>query len=164
MAEATYFVGTTSSVAGANKHHLTLMNSGGSGRLMKIYRVMAAGAPTAAVAGLTISLSAFRTSTNPTGGTALTIYEGATGQSVMVARSAIGMTGATNALTLETSPFGVGTVSGEEAIAGAAVMLYDFTISGIRPIEVAPGSGVTIRQGVLAAAGACNVSVLFSLA
>lgn len=36
MAEATYFVGVTSSVMGANRHYLTVMNSGGSGRFVSV--------------------------------------------------------------------------------------------------------------------------------
>mgnify|MGYP001577008280 CR=1 FL=1 len=163
MAEATYFVGVTSSTIGANKHHLTLMNSGGSGRLMRIYKITACGAPTAAVTGWKVPLHAFRMSTQPTGGTSLTLYNAATGQGVVAATTAIGMTVPSNALTIENSPFGVGSVSGEETGASESVNIYEFAITGMRPIEVASGSGVTIRQGVGTGSGALSISLYFTL-
>ena len=164
MAEATYFVGTTSSATVPNKHHLVLMNSAGSGRLMRIYRITASGAPTAAVTGLVVSLAAFRTSTQPTGGTLVTFYAAATGQGVVVAATGIGMLAPTNSLTLEQAPFGVGVVSGEETASANETQIYTFALTGMRPVELAPGSGVTIRQGVLAAAsGAVNLVVYFTL-
>mgnify|MGYP001566364782 CR=1 FL=1 len=164
MAEATYFVGTTSSASAPNKVHLCLMNSAGSGRLMKIYQVRVSAAPSAAVVGLMIPLGVYRTSTQPTGGTVVKLYAAATGEVVVAAATAVCQIFPTNALTIEQSPFGVGVVMAEETLATTGQDLYNFAISGMRPIECAPGTGVAIRQGVIAAAsGALSCTVFFTL-
>ena len=163
MAEATYFCGVTSSTIGSNKFHLALMNSGGSGRMMKIYLIQACGAPTAATTGWMVPLHAFRMSTNIVGGTTLTIYNASTGQSTVIATTAIAVNASATAFALEASPFGVGAVSGEETVSGGVTNLYEFQMTGLRALLVAPGSGVVVRQGAGTGSGEVSVMVWFSL-
>ena len=162
MAEASYYTSVLASVAGASKRHLALFNASGSGKTMKIYRIRAAGAPTAAVTGLVIALNAVRITTAPTGGGAGTIDKGVTSDAAPPAQVTV-MTAATGGATEEANAFGVGTVTGEETQGASAVIIYDAVIDGLKPLTCAEGQGVLVKQGALASAGAVNILIWFSL-
>lgn len=161
MAEQTYFTSVIASVAGANKHHLTIWNGAGSGKTLKIYKIAAVPWPTAAVTGLQITLLAARISTQPTGGTTKSIGEAADADPAIPSQ-VVAMAAPTNALTLVAPEFGCGTVSGEETVASTRSAVYEFSIDGMKPVDVAPGLGITVRQGALAAAGAVSILIYFT--
>jgi hypothetical protein len=161
MAEPTYYTGILASVAGANKHHLTLWNVAGSGKTLKLRKITVAGAPTVAVTGLVIALYAARITTQPTGGTVPVIRKAVAADAALPAGIEV-KAAPTGGASPEAEPFGVAKVSGEETAAPGAQNLYEYTVTGAKPIEVAQGQGITIRQGALASAGAINVTVLFT--
>ena len=160
--EATYFTSVIASVAGANKRHLTIWNGAGSGKTLKLYKIVATGWPTAAVTGQVVALYSARITTQPTGGTTRTILQASNADAAAPAQVAA-MAAPTNAPTEEAQIFGLGTVSGEETASAIRCPIYEFSIDGLRPIECVQGQGVIVKQGALAAAGAVTVSVLFSL-
>lgn len=161
MAEQTHYVSSLASVAGANKHHLTIWNGIGSGVIIKVYGITATPAPTAAVTGLVIPLHAVRITSLPTGGSLITPNRAATSDPNLPAQIEC-RTGATVA-TVEPSAFGVGTVSGEETSAGVTSTLYNYEIDGTKPIELQEGQGLTVRQGALASAGAVHILATFTI-
>ena len=161
MAEATWYVGQLASVAGANKQHLTLYNGVGSGKIVKIYKVVATGAPTVAVTGLVLVLHAVRITAAPTGGTVKVPLSSAVESALpaqIVARAA-----PTSVTGEEATPFGIGTVSGEETSSSGRCTIYEYGIDGMKPVELAEGVGMTIKQGALASAGACHLMVWFTV-
>lgn len=162
MAEPTWLTGVEASVAGANKKHLTIWNGAGSGKVVKVYLVKAAGAPTAAVTGQVIPLVCKRITSAPTGGTNPGFAAAAAGEQALPAQ--ITVTAAATGGAAETGPIlGAGTVSGEETSMGAVVSLIDFEIEGTKPVELAEGQGLVVRQGALASAGAVNISAVLSV-
>lgn len=161
MAEQTYFTSVIASVAGANKHHLTLWNGAGSGKTLKIFKIVASPWPTAAVTGLQITLLAARISTQPTGGTPKSIGEAADADPG-IPTQVVSMAAPTNVLTLVAPEFGVGTVSGEETSASIRCPVYEYSIDGMKPVDIGVGLGLTVRQGALAAAGAVSIVIFFT--
>ena len=160
--EATYYVSALASVAGASKRHLAVFNASGSGKLLKVYRVIAANAPTAAVTGLVIPLTVGRITTVPTGGTNPTINKADTTNADVPAQ-VTAHAAATGGATEEASTFGAGVVSGEETSAGANALMYESIINGTQPIICREGQGILVKQGALASAGAINACIIFSL-
>lgn len=157
----TYFVSVKQSTAGADKRHLTIWN-GTSNQDLRVLLVQAASAPTAAVTGLVIPLEAKRITSQPTGGSALTPSK-AVASNPNVPASIECLAGATGGAVEEASAFGVGTVSGEETAAAATSVLYQMTLNGAQPVTLGPGSGMLVKQGSLASAGAINVVVIVSV-
>lgn len=152
MADATYFFGVLST-AGANKRHLAVLNPAGSGKVMTLFRLKASGAPTAAVTGQTIALTAGRI-TALTGGTAVTAQRAANGDPQAHGLTAVA---APTAATEDAGFFGCGTVSGEETSSANESMVYDAEIDGSKPMTFQPGEGFLVKQGALASAGAVNI-------
>lgn len=162
MAESSWYVGAVASVAGANKHHLTLWNGAGSGKIIKVRQIIASGAPTAAVTGQIIALQAIRISTAPTGGT-VTPSLACAGNEAALPAQIEARRAPTNSPTEETSPFGIGTVSGEETGAPFRASIYEYSIDGSKPVELAAGQGLTVKQGALASAGATSILIMFTV-
>ena len=167
MADKTFFVSTaTPSVAGANKAHLTLWNNA-TGKIIKVYKITACGSPTVAVTGLVIPLIAQRIlNVAPTGGTALTPKPAGTTAGVWDALPS-GITAATGSTVLSANEegvaFGIGEVSGEEAIAPYKCVLYEYLSDWTKPVELAVGQGMMVKQGALASAGAVSIHTLFAV-
>lgn len=169
MAEKTFFVSTPAnapSAAGANKHHLTLWNGSSASRI-KVYKVTAIGAPTAAVTGMVIPLIAERiTTAAPVGGTALVPKPAGSSSGTMdvLPSGIVSATGPTVVLANEEAvAFGLGTVSGEETAAGFVAVLYEHLSDWTKPVEIPIGQGITIKQGALASAGAVHTRILFTV-
>lgn len=160
--ESTYFVSTLASTAGASKRHLAIFNASGSGKILKVYRVIASGAPTAAVTGLVIPLTIGRITTVPTGGTNPTICKADTTNN-NVPGQITAHAAATGGATEEASVFVTGTISGEESSQGQTALMYESIINGTQPITCREGEGILIKQGALASAGALNACIIFSL-
>ena len=151
--DPTYYLSVNASAAGANKRHLTIWN--GSTQMVRVYAIHAAGAPTAAVAGLVIPLYAARISTAPTGGSAATSVKAATANPNLPGALTV-TTGDTGGAT-EVGPVGAAVASGEEtASANGEDLLRD--IKGTQPLSLAQNEGVVVRQGALASAG--NVTIV----
>lgn len=161
MADNTYFVAALNSTAGADKRHLTIWN-GTAAQNLRILLVQASGAPTAAVTGQVIPLYATRITTQPTGGTSLTPSKADAGNP-NVPGTIECKTGATGGAAEESSPFGVGTVSGEETASLCESVLYQYALNGGQPVTLAPGTGMVVKQNALASAGAINVVVQVSV-
>jgi len=154
MAEPTYYASVTASTAGANKRHLTLWN-GHASVVVRVYRIIAAGAPTAAVTGLVIPLTVSRISSAPTGGSAGTLVK-SDSDNPNVPASITVTTGDTGG-AVEVGPVGCGVVSGEETSAAGGGVLFDAPIDGSQPLVLRPGEGLVVRQGALASAGAVTI-------
>lgn len=161
MADNTYFVSVLASVAGASKRHLTIWN-GTAAQDLRILAVQASGAPTAAVTGQIIPLYVTRITTQPTGGSAITPSKAVAGNP-NVPGTIECLTGATGGAAEEASPFGVGSVSGEETASLGESVLYKMELNGAQPVTLGPGSGLVVKQGALASAGAINVVVQASV-
>lgn len=161
MADNTYFVGVKESAVAAGKRHLTIWN-GTAAQELRILLVQATGAPTAAVSGLVVPLYCARVTTQPTGGSALTPSK-AVASNPNVPATVECLTGASGGAAEEASPFGVGTVSGEETASLGESVLYQMTLNGAQPVTLAPGTGLVVRQGTLASAGAISVVVQVSV-
>lgn len=169
MAEKTFFVSTPAnapSAAGANKHHLTLWNGSAASRI-KVYKITAIGAPTAAVTGMVISLVAQRIRTAaPVGGTAIVPQPAGSiaGDMDVLPSGIVAATGPTVVLANEEAvSFGLGTVSGEETAAGLVAVMYEHLSDWTKPVEIPAGQGMTIKQGALASAGAIHARILFTV-
>jgi hypothetical protein len=162
VAELTYYAGAIASVAGANKRHLCLFNASGSGKKVKVYRVAAAGAPTAAVTGLVIPLYTARITAAPTGGSAGSIAKADTTDANVPAQITTTLA-ATGGATEEAVPFGVGVVSGEETSAANEAVLYQSVLNGAKTMTLAEGQGIVVKQGALASAGAITIVVCFTV-
>jgi hypothetical protein len=160
LAEPSYYTGVLASTAAASKRHLALFNAAGSGRIVKVYSIVAAPAPTAAVTGLVVVLHALRITTVPTGGSGLTFGKSDTVEDSTLPAQITAMTGATGGAAESGPPFGVATVSGEETQSGASADLY--RVDGLKPIVLREGEGMLIKQGALASAGAINTTVGFT--
>ena len=161
MADKTYFVGVKESAVAANKRHLTIWN-GTAAQELRVLWVQATGAPTAAVAGLVVPLYVARITTQPTGGSTLTPSK-AVASSPNVPATVECLTGATGGAAEEASPFGVGTVSGEETGSLSESVLYQMMLNGAEPVTLGPGTGLVVKQGSLASAGAISIVVQVSV-
>lgn len=161
MADNTYYVGVKESAAGAGKRHLTIWN-GTAAQDLRVLLVQASGAPVATVTGQVIPLYCARITTQPTGGSALTPIK-AVESNPNVPGTIQCLTGANGGAAEESSPFGVGTVSGEESASLAESVLYQMMLNGAQPVTLSPGTGMVVRQGTLASAGAINVLVCISV-
>jgi hypothetical protein len=161
MAETTYYASVRESVAGANKRHLAVFNAVGSNKVMRVYRIVAAGTPTAAVAGLKISLAALRLTSAPTGGSALTFAKARTVSANVP--SQVTVAAATTGGAVEAIAFGLGVVSGEETASDNESVIYEAPIDGSEAIELVEGEGFEVRQLTLAAAGAVSIVAVIGL-
>jgi hypothetical protein len=165
MAEPTYFAGVVSSAAAANKYHLTLWNGTGSGKTVKIYRIKASGAPTAAVTGLVVPLGCFTLFVAaPTAGAVVTPERADLADPSFPITGVESRTGPTVVPANQgTVPFGVGEVSGEEAIGATTADLYEAPLDGTKPFVLPEGRGACIKQGALASAGAVSIVTIFTV-
>lgn len=161
MADNTYFVGVKESAVAANKRHLTIWN-GTAAQDLRVLWVQASGSPTGAVTGLVVPLYVCRITTQPTGGTTLTPAK-AVASNPSVPGTIQCLTGATGGAAEEASPFGVGTVSGEETASLCESVLYQMMLNGSQPVTLAPGTGLVVKQGTLASAGAISIVVQVSV-
>jgi hypothetical protein len=162
----TYYASVRESAAGANKRHLSVFNAPGSGKTLVVYRITAAGTPTAAVTGATIPLAAIRTLAAPTDGTTLGPPQFAKAR-LTSADVPAQMTARTNATTpaagsLEAIAFGLGAVNGEETLSSMAE-LYSAPIDGSQQVEFPEGTGFEVRQLTLASAGAVSIIAVIGL-
>lgn len=162
MALETHFVSASASAAGANKRHLALFNAAGSGKVIKVFRVQAAGAPAAAVTGLTIALYCTRITSAPTGGTGATISKTDTINAPLPAQITATLA-ATGGAAEEASFIGCGVVSGEETASANETLLYAAAVNGAQPLTLREGEGVVVKQQALASAGAINVVIQFGV-
>lgn len=160
-AEPSYFTGVLASAAGANKRHLSLFNAAGSNRIVKVYSVAAAPAPTAAVTGLVVVLHALRITTVHTGGTNPGFGMNDNTEAALPAQITV-MAGATGGAAESGPPFGVGTVSGEETQSGSSTDLYRSCSDGTKPIILREGEGMLVKQGALASAGNVHITIGFT--
>lgn len=162
MAEPSYYTGVLASTAAANKRHLTLFNAAGSAKVIKVYWVTAAPAPTVAVTGLVVVLHALRITSAPTGGTNPGLGKNDTLEDSAPAQISA-MAGATGGATESGPPFGAGTVSGEETQSGATTDVYRSRVDGTKPMIFREGEGMLVKQGALASAGAVHVTIGFTV-
>jgi hypothetical protein len=140
-----------------------LFNATGSGRVIKVYRVMVSGAPVAAVTGLVVALHGVRITTAPTGGTSAGAHGKSDNTDPDAPAQITAMVGATGGAAESGPPFGVGTVSGEETQGASFVPLYKADIDGTKPLTCREGEGILVKQGALASAGAVHVVIGFSV-
>ena len=103
-----------------------------------------------------------RITTQPTGGSTLTPSK-AVASSPNVPATVECLTGATGGAAEEASPFGVGTVSGEETASLSESVLYQMMLNGAEPVTLGPGTGLVVKQGSLASAGAISIVVQVSV-
>lgn len=162
MALDTYFVSANASGAAANKRHLCLFNASGSGKIIKLFRISAAGSPTLAVTGQTIALYATRITSAPTGGSNATIVRADTTNPALPAQITA-MLQATGGAAEEASYFGCGVVSGEETASANESVIYQAAVNGAQPLTLREGEGIVVKQGSLASAGAATVVVAFGV-
>lgn len=149
---ATYNYGVNST-AGASKRHLAIFNPVGSGVTMTLYRVKAAGAPTAAVTGQVIALTVGRI-TSVTGGSAVPAQKALSSDPNSPLTAVNAATGATEVSGF----FSCGVVSGEETSSANESIVYDSDVDGSDPMTFAEGEGFLVKQGALASAGAINIT------
>lgn len=154
MAEPTYYAGVLNSAAAANKRHLCIWN-GHASVVVRVYNIIASGAPTGTVTGQVIPLYVSRISSQPTGGSAATITKADTDNPNVPASIAV-TTGDTGGAA-EVGPIGCGTVSGEETSSASGDVLFDAPIDGSQPFVLRPGEGLVVKQNALASAGAINI-------
>jgi hypothetical protein len=160
VADDTYYASVRESIVGANKRHLSVFNDVGSGKIMMVYRIKAAGTPTAAVSGLIVALGALRITTVPTDGTAMGFAK-ARAANPDVPAQVTARFGATTG-TVEPIAFGLGAVSGEETQASSDV-IYEAPIDGSQTVEFVEGTGFEVRQLTLASAGAISIIAVIGL-
>jgi hypothetical protein len=152
----TYYASVRESVAGASKRHMAVFNAAGSGKTLVVYRIVAIGAPTAAVSGLVVPLAALRLTSEPTDGTTRAFAKAVPANPNVPAQVTVRDGHTTGAV--EAIAFGVGVVSGEETSSANESVLYEAPIDGSQQITLPEGSGFEVRQGTLASAG--NVSIV----
>lgn len=157
----TYYASVRESTAGAQKRHLSVFNASGSGKTMVVYRIVAAGGPTAAVTGLKILLAAIRITSAPTDGSTMAFAKAKPG-SADVPAQVTARTGATTG-TGEAIAFGLGCVSGEETASDNESVLYEAPIDGSEQVEFPEGTGFQVMQGTLAGAGNCSIVAVIGL-
>ena len=158
----TYYASVRESAAGANKRHLSVFNAAGSGKDLVVYRIVAAGAPAAAVAGLKVALAAVRLTAVPTGGTPLAFAKAKSANPAVPAQVTV-VTGATGGGGVEAVAFGLGVVSTEETASDNETVIYEAPIDGSQQITLPEGEGFEVRQGTLASAGELNVVAVVGL-
>lgn len=155
------------SLASANKKMLDIFNASGSGKVLKITKIVAYPMPTAAITGVVIALETYRTNAVGTGGTTITADQYDTTDAAVPAQ-----------ITARDSPTGGATITGgaltvdtlgtdETAVAefrdiesgNNAQYLYDSS-STKRPITLRVGEGMTIQVGPLGAPTSGNVTII----
>lgn len=160
MAELTYFASVRESAPAANKRHIGVFNGTGSGMTMVVYRIVAAGTPTATVTGQKITLAAIRLLSQPTG-TASTFAKAVPSNPDVPTQVIVG-TNLSNG-TVEPIAFGLGVVQGEETAADNESVLYEAPIDGSQQLECPEGTGFEVRQLTLAGAGAVSIVAVIGL-
>jgi hypothetical protein len=65
--------------------------------------------------------------------------------------------------SVEPIAFGLGGVSGEETASDNESVLYEAPIDGSEQIECPEGTGIEVRQGTLASAGAVSIVAVVGL-
>jgi len=165
----TYYASVRESVAGANKRHLGVFNSAGSGKVMVVYRIVAIGSPIAAVAGQVIPLAAIRLTGAPSGGTTSTLAKAwpanVTGGRAATPDPPVQVTVhlAHTAGAVEPIAFGGGVVSGEETSSANESVIYEAPIDGSEQVACPEGWGFEVRQLTLPSAGAAGIVAVIGL-
>lgn len=160
MAVDTYYASVRESAVAANKRHLSVFNAAGSGKTLVVYRIIAAGTPTAAVAGGTVAIAALRLTAIPTDGTTMAFAQANPG-SPAVPAAVTARTGATTG-TVEAIAFGLAAVTTEET-ASSSESVYEAPLDGSQQIALPEGSGFEVRQLTLASAGAVSIVAVVGL-
>jgi hypothetical protein len=155
---ATYSFSAVGSAAGADKHHLTMFNAIGSGKVVEVLAVRVAMETTAAVTGFPARFNLSRTSSDATGGTPLSAVKLDT-QNVALPAQISGQSAPTGAPTAA-GVVTVGSVNPEETGGAPTVDMYRED-PGCQPLTLREGEGVTVQQYPTANAGAVSVHVLF---
>lgn len=157
----TYYASVRESVAGANKRHMAVFNATGSGKTLVVYRIVAAGSPTAAVTGMVIPLAAIRTTSAPTDGTGTSFGKAKPANPNVPAQ--VTVVAAPTTGTVEPIAFGLGVVSGEETSSANESVLYEAPIDGSQQVECPEGTGFEVRQLTLPSAGAVSIVAVIGL-
>jgi len=145
------------SAVGANKYHLSLLNGSGSNKWLEIILVKLAMQATAAVAGFPAAFRLIRTSSEGTGGTALTAGAFNTGNTALPAQVSA-KTGVST--PTEVSTLASGSATAEDTGGNSETILFNEKITQ-QPLLLKEGEGITVKQYGTANVGVVDVTVFF---
>lgn len=166
----TYNAAIISNASAASKDYLTIFNGVGSLKILRITRIRAAAAPTAAITGLVAALTMSKVSTAGTTCTAVTIRALDSNNNPLPAQITVN----NNCTTDPTVTFSWGgcAVDTEETRANNVIECYHSAfynpgnplVTAAQPIVLREGEGIMVANTALAPAGPISLNIEFTAA
>ncbi|MCS7117515.1 MAG: hypothetical protein NZ957_01835 [Thaumarchaeota archaeon] len=157
---ATYSAAVVGSTAAADRHHLVIFNGTGSGRIIRILKVVISCETTAAVTGYAMGFRLRRTATAGSGGTSITVATMDTTDPSLPSAITV-WTNPTTAPTLS-AVVTVAAINPEETGGHYTEVLYERG-QGEKALTLREGEGITVQQYNNAGAGLINVYAIFTV-
>lgn len=160
VAGSTYIASALGVASGAAKDYISLYNASGSGKVIRIVRIIGVVDSSAAVTGLQPGFTVSRYTTDGATCTAVTVQLLDTANAAVPAQ----VTAKTNCTTDPTALTNLFRASlyADETQPGTQV-LYEYPDNGGQPITLREGQGLTLISGASAPAGTLSISIEFTM-
>ncbi|MDW8042589.1 MAG: hypothetical protein RMJ75_07320 [Nitrososphaerota archaeon] len=157
---ATYSAAVVASAAAADRHHLVIFNGSGSGRVIRVQKVVVSCETTAAVTGYPMGFRLRRVTTAGAGGTAVTVASMDTTDPSLPSAVTV-WTNPTTAPTLG-AVVAVVAINPEDTGGHSTEVLYERGANQ-KPLTLRENEGFTVQQYSNAGVGSINVYAIFTV-